>query len=211
MSSKRYTYFIVLSLFTYFLFIPFGIYKVFASTYGTNFLASCPTPSADIESQPASNAFDGNLSTRWLSSGATPHWLKCDLGSGVSKILNKFELTTSQRTKDIVMYGSNNNTTWDTIISVTLSDNSGVKDTQTFYSTSTTAYRYLKYQPNNRYDANTDQDVYEWTGFECLDCASGTSTISTSMVSDNLLQLLYYFLEGAIVVIVAWFVIKLFR
>lgn len=214
--TGRIIYGVILALILFILALPILVYKVFASTYGSNFMGGVCTASADNEYAPASNAFDTNLTTRWIAStGSAGHWLKCDLGVGASKMMNKVELTTSQRTKDIVIYGSNDNSTWTAILSNTLADNSGVKDTQTFYPTSSVAYRYFKYTPLNRYDANTDQDVYEWTGAECTDCGGGstntTTTQYTGFMSLETDQLLQYLLHSGIVLLVAWFIIKLFR
>lgn len=51
---------------------------------GTNDLAlnrTCSASSLESSSYPASNAFDGNITTRWSSAFSDPQWIQVDLGS----------------------------------------------------------------------------------------------------------------------------------
>src|ERR1700735_5718594 len=54
-----------------------------ASCGTTNLALHQPTTASSIQgpSWPASNATDGNLSTRWSSAFSDPQWLEVDLGS----------------------------------------------------------------------------------------------------------------------------------
>jgi hypothetical protein len=54
-----------------------------ASCTATNIALDQPTTASSIQgpSWPASNATDGNLSTRWSSAFSDPQWLEVDLGS----------------------------------------------------------------------------------------------------------------------------------
>jgi hypothetical protein len=54
--------------------------------YGTNIAQGKPTTSSSAESTqfPASNATDGNITTRWSSAFSDPQWLQVDLGQNYS-------------------------------------------------------------------------------------------------------------------------------
>ncbi|WP_329347630.1 discoidin domain-containing protein [Streptomyces sp. NBC_01261] len=57
--------------------------KAPAGTTGTNIAQGKPTTASSAESAsfPASNATDGNISTRWSSTFSDPQWLQVDLGA----------------------------------------------------------------------------------------------------------------------------------
>ncbi|MEY9907296.1 hypothetical protein ABIA35_003525 [Catenulispora sp. MAP12-49] len=59
---------------------------------GANLSQGKPATVSSIEnsSYPASNAVDGNSSTRWSSQFSDPQWLQVDLGTGGTKTLTGF-------------------------------------------------------------------------------------------------------------------------
>ena len=97
------------------------------AVYGSDF-CNGGTASADSVngSEVAANAFDNNTSTFWTCnvSAAMPHWLKYDLGSGVTKTARQFTLMArtadgNGRPKDFKLQGSNDDSNWDDLHSVT--------------------------------------------------------------------------------------------
>jgi hypothetical protein len=116
------------------------------SAYGANILTG-GTASADSDSggsYPASNALDGNTSTYWFTSNtAFPHYWKYDLGVGVTKIAAKLRMFgNNYRSKDFVLAGSNNDSTWTDIYTGQMPEFSGSWYEFTFANA--TAYRYYK-------------------------------------------------------------------
>ena len=67
---------------------------------------------------PASNAVDGNLSTRWSSAFSDPQWLQVDLGAThtISQVVLNWE---NAYAKAFQIQTSNDGTTWTTIYSTT--------------------------------------------------------------------------------------------
>jgi hypothetical protein len=93
---------------------------------------------------PAANAFDNNESTYWQSavSGAYPHWLKYDLGSGKTKTVQKLRVKSGAYTGGgFVFAGSNDNSTWTTLYSGTMLS---LTSWQEFTFSNSTAYRYYR-------------------------------------------------------------------
>lgn len=126
--------------------------------YGSNILINgTATASSELDGgYIAAYAFDGNDTTRWHSAKTSfPHWIKYDLGSSITKIVNKIKLKTycdvnGARVKDIVIEGSNNNTDWTTLDSISMANNG---DAQNFiFSTrNSIGYRYYRWTINDAY------------------------------------------------------------
>jgi F5/8 type C domain-containing protein/glycosyl hydrolase family 64 (putative beta-1,3-glucanase)/putative Ig domain-containing protein len=94
-----------------------------AATCGTtNIALHQPTTASSIQgpSWPASNATDGNLSTRWSSAFSDPQWLEVDLGStqNICQVVINWETAYA---KAFQIQTSNDNSTWTTIYSTTTS------------------------------------------------------------------------------------------
>jgi hypothetical protein len=96
-----------------------------------------PATASSIQSSsyPASNAVDGNLSTRWSSAFSNPQWLQVDLGASasVSKVVLYWEAAYG---KAFQIQTSPDGTNWTTIYSTT----AGTGGTQTLNITGTGRY-----------------------------------------------------------------------
>ncbi len=103
--------------------------KASAATCGTtNIALHQPTTASSVQGStwPASNATDGNLSTRWSSAFSDPQWLEADLGSAqnICQVVIHWETAYA---KAFQIQTSNDNSTWTTIYSTT----TGTGGTQT--------------------------------------------------------------------------------
>ena len=117
------------------------------STYGSGvFTGGTPTSDTAIEPE---LGFDKDSATHYNSGAdAYPHWLKYDLGSGITKILNKYTVQArasfgETAPRDFKFQGSNNDSTWtdlDTQVDQVFSN--GELKTYTFVNV--TAYRYYR-------------------------------------------------------------------
>jgi len=118
------------------------------------------TATADSASDAAHLAaygIDGVLTNQWNSTNtAFPHWLKCDWGAGVARIVDQILLTKNNVSsngsliKDFVFAGSNNDSTWTTLYSGTAANGiDGAQEAFTFVNT--TAYRYYKITITSNY------------------------------------------------------------
>lgn len=104
-------------------------------------------------SNPANLAFDNDAGTRWLTANvAFPHWLKYDLGAGVTKIVTKITLDVeNRRVKDFTLAGSNNDSSWVDIGTGQHGDNASKEE---FTFSNTTAYRYYRLTFSNNWEAS---------------------------------------------------------
>ena len=112
--------------------------KATAATCGTTDIAlNHPATASSLEnaSFPASNAVDGNLSTRWSSAFSDPQWLEVDLGSTQSICQVTLNWETAYG-KAFQIQTSNDNSTWTTIYSTT----TGTGGTQTLSVTGSGRY-----------------------------------------------------------------------
>jgi len=101
------------------------------TSIGGSDVASGGTPSADstLGGFPASNAFDGNNSTSWISgSGAYPHWIKYDFGAGNEKdivecaVAGRLDSSSTwgyQSPRDFTLDYSDDDSAWTTLFTVT--------------------------------------------------------------------------------------------
>lgn len=100
----------------------------------------------------AYKAFDGTVADRWLTAQALPQWLSLDLGSGNATIVNNFSIQCSSNTvdpprmpKDFLFQGSNDNSTWTTLRTVTGEVGWGINETRNYYlEQASVAYRYYR-------------------------------------------------------------------
>jgi hypothetical protein len=109
-----------------------------AATCGTTNIALHQPTTASSEqgpAWPASNATDGNLSTRWSSAFSDPQWLEVDLGStqSICQVVIHWETAYA---KAFQIQTSSNNNTWTPIFSTT----TGTGGTQTLNITGSGRY-----------------------------------------------------------------------
>src|ERR1035437_3966790 len=86
---------------------------------------------------------------QWISNNGSPvNWLEFDLGSGNSSTLGSYGLTcgdVGRVPKDWTLEGSNDDSTWDTLDTVTNATGWASGETRTFTpAVATTAYRYFR-------------------------------------------------------------------
>ncbi|GAJ16231.1 unnamed protein product, partial [marine sediment metagenome] len=102
------------------------------------------TASADSEysaTYSADKAFDNLVATYWVSTDtAAPHWIKYDLGDGVTKTARKLRLKPTY-VKDFKLQGSNDDSEWDDILTAQAADN---ENWQEWEFANATAYRYYR-------------------------------------------------------------------
>jgi hypothetical protein len=145
-----------------------------AATCGTTNLAlHQPTTASSIQGAawPASNATDGNLSTRWSSAFSDPQWLEVDLGStqNICQVVINWETAYA---KSFQIQTSNDNSTWTTIFSTT----TGTGGTQTLNITG--SGRYIRMYGTVR------ATQYGYSIYEFQVYGSGGSTANTVTVTN---------------------------
>jgi hypothetical protein len=99
----------------------FQVFGTGGGTCGTtNVALNRPATASSLENAtfPASNAVDGNLSTRWSSAFSDPQWLEVDLGSvqSICQVVLNWETAYGQAFQ---IQTSSDNSTWTSIFSTT--------------------------------------------------------------------------------------------
>jgi len=128
------------------------------STLGTD-LASGGTASANLESKPASNAFDNINTTFWQKNGGPTGWLKYDLGEGNAVPCDGYSVYYNGNgqlsIKSWQFQGSNDNLNWDTLDTQINHPiwTSGVKEF--FWFGQSSSYRYYRVNITQVNNANT--------------------------------------------------------
>jgi hypothetical protein len=130
----------------------FRVYK-YLETFDAE-LTTGGTASALGENGPnetAAKAFDDSASTKWLHFTGSATWLKYDLGSGVTKLVTKYALTSAndddtRDPKNWELQGSNDNSAWTTVDTVTNETfaSRGLRKEFVCDTPGTTAYRYWR-------------------------------------------------------------------
>jgi len=101
----------------------------------------------------AANAFDGNISTKWVTPGAVPGWVQYDYGSGNTEVVTGYYLTNSEYAlaqaiadspKSWQLQGSNNGTSWTNLDTQTGITYGARNETKFFPIGNTTSYRYYR-------------------------------------------------------------------
>jgi hypothetical protein len=87
--------------------------------------------------------FDDDPSTSWWADNGGTGWVKIDLGAGNEKAVDGYKVvqTATGKFLDYSLQGSNDNTNWTTLHSVTNS----IGGTETFQFQNNTAYRYYRF------------------------------------------------------------------
>jgi len=126
--------------------------------YGpTSFIGGTASASSESSGFETNKAFDyATLQTFWMTSNnACPAWLKYDLGSGITKIIQKISITARGGNSPgaFTFQGSNDNSNWSTLLTVTgviPSDYSAVPEEGDYAGvlswefSNSSAYRYYK-------------------------------------------------------------------
>jgi hypothetical protein len=138
-----------------------------AGGYGANFLTG-GTPSADSEYPEVGwlipYAFDGIWVVPGWSSSVTdfPHWLKYDLGVGVSKIARKIKIITlfepNAYLKTVQIQGSNDDSSWTTIETIVLANNGNAQE---FEFANENSYRYYRFYCVDSWSAAKNATIIE--------------------------------------------------
>lgn len=117
-----------------------------------------PAPYVVSEGSHSSNYYawrcfndEGSSPWSWLSASSNPDWVKIDLGPGNTHKLNNYSIkgypspSTDRSPKDWIMYGSNNDSDWHTLDTVTDETGWGSSELRNFTcDTITTEYRYFR-------------------------------------------------------------------
>jgi hypothetical protein len=138
----------------------------------TNLALNQPTTASSVQSAsfPASDATDGNLSTRWSSAFSDPQWLEVDLGS-VSTICQVTLAWEAAYATAFQIQVSSDNSTWTTIYSTT----TGTGGTQTLSVSG--SGRYIRMYGT----ARATQYGYSLWEFEVFGTGSGSGCAPTNL------------------------------
>ena len=135
---------------------------------------------ASTELQPAANAVDGNSGTRWESAhGVSPSWISVDLG--VAKSLTQVVIDwEAANAANYTIDGSNDNSSWTTIKSVTGGAFGARTDTNAVSGT----YRYVRVYCTVRSTGNTwGYSIFELKVYGSTPVVTGPLTIATATAS----------------------------
>lgn len=138
-----------------------GVYQFRAYRYLETFapeLTTGGTASALGENEPNEGdeeAFDDSADTKWLHFTGSATWLKYDLGSGVTKLVTKYAVTSAndddtRDPKDWELQGSNDDSSWTTVDTITGETFASrkLRKEYTCDTPGTTAYRYWRFYIN---------------------------------------------------------------
>src|ERR1019366_9004367 len=166
-----------------------NMFEVYATpgsmSYGANVLTGgTASASGDDTVDVPSNAFDGNLGTRWgdyysVNNIHYPYSLTYDLSAGITKKVNKvriyWDIWDSGHIggKDFTIQGSNDNTNWTTVLTAQATDSAGWQE-WTFANP--TAYRYYKMVNTSAW-----YTVYDVSWVSEMQMMEGTSVNSSSL------------------------------
>ena len=140
-------------------------------SYGSDF-CNGGTASADsvYSGYPSALAFDNDEETFWASQNtAFPHWIKYDLGSGVTKTARKLRfkprvIPGGSTVKDFKLQGSNNDSEWTDILTSAAANS---ETWQEWIFNNPTAYRYYRLYVTSDY--NTNYDYCEFFEIELME------------------------------------------
>lgn len=158
-----------------------------SSSTGTPVLVSTGKPTfTSTALTPGSAAVDGNEGTRWESAhGVSPSWLTVDLGSAqnLSQVSIHWEAANAASYQ---IQGSNNNSTWTTLKTVT----GGAFGDRTDVHAVTGSYRYVRIYCTERSAGNTwGYSIWELKVFAQQAASSSSVTTSSSLGAPTQLAL----------------------
>lgn len=141
-------------------------------------------------------AFDDNDNTKWLHFTGSATWLKYDLGSGNDVALTKYEVTSgndddTRDPKDWTFQGSDNDSDWDDLDTVTGETFASRKLTKSYTFTNTTAYRYYRFYIDANNGSASITQLSEIRGYadETSDIIMAASANITASGADTTVQL----------------------
>ncbi|MGI6125226.1 MAG: discoidin domain-containing protein, partial [Acetivibrionales bacterium] len=155
------------------------------TTYGTDFTGGKTYSADSVLSEPfsADKAFDNDTSTGWCSFASYPHWVKVDLGSGITKTARKlrFYKNDAQRPKTFKLQGSNDNSAWIDVYSGVVANAIGWFE---FTFSNSTAYRYYRIYGIDSYE--TPPMYMQFAEIEIMEVTEtqGTYAISGTRVKE---------------------------
>ena len=129
----------------------------------------------------ASKASDLNLGTRWGSNLTTSGWWKYDLGAGNARVLNRFDFLGygSYSPNAFIVEGSNDNSSWNTLLTTNGANSSSW---QTFAVTNSTAYRYYRMSVSTTWGSDLIS-IWEFLFWESETYTPATITLTPSPVA----------------------------
>jgi len=145
-----------------------------ATNYGANIALNKPTTSSSVESAsfPASNATDGNVTTRWSSAFSDPQWIQVDLGQSynLDHVRLNWEASCASAYQ---LQTSTDGTNWTTVS--TVNSSAGGQQDLSFSSTG----RYVRVYATARASAYGDS-LYEFEVY-----ASGSTGGTATLLSQG--------------------------
>ncbi len=162
--------------------------------YGPDFAPDASVASADSVVAAVANAFDGDTSTSWISSSTDfPHWLKIDMGVGVSKIARRVRIWSEAVStalggsgNEVIIQGSQDNSNWEDLISLTVETDifTNLAAYQEFFFDNFIGYRYYRLYLEGP-QAAAAGIIREWQMYEVLneigpDFLTGNATMTAT-------------------------------
>ena len=149
--------------------------------YQTDFLNG-GTPSADSNFDAGtvpSKAFDNDTGSRWLSdASAFPHWIKYDLGAGISKKARKLRLYPQEnQVENFKLEGSDDDSAWAELVSDAAT---AVQEWQEWEFSNVQSYRYymITVTSNHSGGGDTFAGIYE---IELLEAVTSTTKFNRGL------------------------------
>ena len=112
--------------------------ELVVATYRDEARLKTATASSATSGYPATNAVNGNMLTRWQSSGGGTQWLKVDLGRVISFV--GVDIEWQQYATNYIIQGSTDDTTWHDLYSET----AGTSGNKRVFFDETQSFRYIR-------------------------------------------------------------------
>jgi len=144
----------------------------------------------ELGGSPCTNAHDNNEATAWVSNNTMPAFWKYDLGVGITKQIEKVSVyydAGNTNSANFTFEGSNDNSSWTTLQTVTGEANTLGWHTWEF--TNATAYRYYKINSTENYRGDNYVGLAEVDAFEYVAPSEATTTATTTDMTfqDNMI------------------------
>lgn len=126
---------------------------------------------ASASSGTASNAFDSNYSSKWLSSSSDPQWVRVDLGTSynINRVVLKWDLA---KAKDYKIQVSSNASTWTDVVTVTNRPDGNCLDDKVF---TTASARYVRMYGTKR-NTTGGYALYDFAVYQDPNAGQPTAT-----------------------------------